>query len=63
MSLEDTYYLACPYCLEHLGFLVDLTAGSQEYVQDCEVCCQPILLKIKIEDGKISNIDADRENA
>ena len=62
MSLEDTYYLSCPYCLEQLGMLVDLTINSQEYVEDCEVCCQPILLKITIEDGKISTIEANREN-
>ncbi|HET7371620.1 MAG TPA: CPXCG motif-containing cysteine-rich protein, partial [Gammaproteobacteria bacterium] len=32
--------VTCPYCGETFGVLLDLTAGDQRYIQDCEVCCQ-----------------------
>jgi len=32
----------CPYCGENFETLVDLSAGSSTYIEDCQVCCQPI---------------------
>ena len=32
----------CPYCGEAVALLVDWSAGSQRYVEDCEVCCRPM---------------------
>lgn len=34
----------CPYCGEAFETAVDLSAGSFIYVEDCQVCCQPIEL-------------------
>jgi hypothetical protein len=32
----------CPYCGESIEITLDPGSGSeQEYVEDCEVCCQP----------------------
>src|SRR5437762_11637232 len=32
----------CPYCNETVEITIDPGGGpSQEYVEDCEVCCQP----------------------
>ena len=34
--------VSCPYCGELNVIVVDESAGeSQEYVEDCQVCCQP----------------------
>ncbi|HLQ12404.1 MAG TPA: CPXCG motif-containing cysteine-rich protein [Steroidobacteraceae bacterium] len=32
----------CPYCGEPFTTLLDLSAGSASYIEDCQVCCQPI---------------------
>ena len=32
----------CPYCGERISCLLDGSAGEQQYVEDCEVCCRPI---------------------
>lgn len=32
----------CPYCGEAISLLIDLSAGSQHYIEDCQVCCRPI---------------------
>jgi hypothetical protein len=32
----------CPYCNETIEIVIDPGGGSaQQYVEDCEVCCQP----------------------
>lgn len=32
----------CPYCGAVTDLLLDLSAGSQAYVEDCGVCCRPM---------------------
>jgi hypothetical protein len=54
--------IACPYCGEEIEVLVDCSAGQQEYVEDCSVCCRPILLHIEVEDGDVVAVDARAEN-
>jgi hypothetical protein len=37
------YTIECPYCGEPLEVWVDMSAGPQQYYEDCSVCCRPIL--------------------
>lgn len=40
--------------------LVDTTAGSQRYVEDCEVCCNPISICYHCdEEGAIESFEAE----
>ncbi len=49
-ELNDTARVLCPYCGEASELLVDLAGGAaQEYVQDCEVCCQPWLVRVRLD--------------
>ncbi len=32
----------CPYCGETFETAVDDSAGDQDYIEDCPVCCRPI---------------------
>ena len=32
----------CPYCGEPFETRLDLSAGSDAYVEDCQVCCRPV---------------------
>jgi len=36
----------CPYCGEAFEAVVDQSAGAQQYVEDCYVCCRPIIFEI-----------------
>lgn len=51
---------ACPYCGEPITMLLDPGAGAQEYVEDCEVCCNPIGLRVRIEGGAVVDFEAER---
>jgi hypothetical protein len=51
----------CPYCGEAFDTLVDLSAGSTSYVEDCQVCCQPIELAIEVAmNGNLTSVGARR---
>lgn len=52
-------FFTCPYCFEQVSVLVDPSVPSQHYVEDCEVCCNPIALDIEIRDGEITQFSAD----
>lgn len=59
--LEEGRTFACPYCMSPNLVMIDVTAGEeQQFVQDCEVCCQPIALSIRIDDQRI-DLTAERE--
>lgn len=36
------HFFQCPYCWEEISFLLDTSILEQTYVEDCEVCCNPI---------------------
>jgi hypothetical protein len=51
----------CPYCGEPFDALVDLSAGSASYIEDCQVCCQPIELDIQVAvNGRLRAVTARR---
>lgn len=41
----------CPYCGEPLELLVDASAGPQQYVEDCQVCCRPIQVRVEVDEA------------
>jgi len=40
--------ISCPYCGEAISVLVDDTLPEQRYVEDCQVCCRPIVLDVTV---------------
>jgi hypothetical protein len=53
---EATY--ACPHCWQTNTILVDLAAGSQSFIQDCEVCCNPIEFRCEVANGELIAFEA-----
>jgi hypothetical protein len=48
----------CPYCGEPITMLLDLSEPDQEYVEDCEVCCNPIAVRVRAQDGALTDFEA-----
>ena len=47
--MNEVAYVSCPYCGESSELVVDRGGGTiQEYVEDCEVCCRPWLVRIRL---------------
>ncbi|WP_339876258.1 CPXCG motif-containing cysteine-rich protein [uncultured Algoriphagus sp.] len=53
------HFFQCPYCLAEISMLIDSSISSQKYIEDCEVCCNPIELKTEIEEGEIMVFEAN----
>jgi len=54
--------ISCPYCGEGQTILVDNSLPEQSYVEDCQVCCRPIVLDVSVDvDGDVI-VNARREN-
>ena len=46
--------ISCPYCGESISVLVDDSVPEQSYVEDCQVCCRPIVLDVSVgSDGGV----------
>lgn len=39
--------------------LIDYSVPYQSYVEDCEVCCNPIQISVSISDGGLENFHAE----
>jgi hypothetical protein len=46
---SEFHLIQCPYCGESFETLIDLSAGSATYIEDCQVCCQPIEFKVQVD--------------
>jgi transcription elongation factor Elf1 len=54
----EEYYFNCPYCWQEISMLVDLSSGGQSYIEDCEICCNPIAIAYTTEDDTINSWSA-----
>ncbi len=54
--------VTCPYCWEGIAIIVDTSIDEQEYVEDCSVCCRPILLHCVSQSQRVIDVQARAEN-
>lgn len=38
----------CPCCWETIEVLIDASVEDQEYVEDCQVCCRPLVFTVTV---------------
>ncbi|MEW2921330.1 CPXCG motif-containing cysteine-rich protein [Muricauda sp. ANG21] len=48
------HFFQCPYCWEEISFLLDSSVSDQTYVEDCEVCCNPIEVTARFEHHELT---------
>lgn len=52
------YFFICPYCGQQISVVVDLSVRQQTYVEDCEVCCNPIEITCTVREDTIVTFNA-----
>lgn len=58
-DLNDTAQVSCPYCGEESELMVDVAGGTaQEYVEDCQVCCRPWLVRVQLDAEGYASVTA-----
>ena len=61
--MTSLHSVQCPHCGETFETEIDTSGGSQEYVEDCYVCCKPIIFRIDVDtDGELVELEVQREN-
>ncbi len=62
MSSTPTTQSHCPYCGEPIELLIDCSVPFQEYIEDCEVCCRPMVLAVTVGDDEDISVEARAED-
>lgn len=56
--MNDSPAIECPHCGETFSLTLDAGEGSAEFVVDCEVCCRPMTVTVRISDeGELEGLD------
>ena len=54
--------LDCPYCGEPVSVIIDHSLDEQEYVEDCQVCCRPMVVSVSVAADGEASVSARYEN-
>ncbi len=59
----DEHNIDCPFCGEQITILIDCSIPEQHYVEDCQVCCSPIMIGVIVDaDSQIESVSVRQEN-
>ena len=54
----EPHFFQCPYCWEEISMVLDPSVSKQSYIEDCEVCCNPIEVTPQFEGGELVSFSA-----
>ena len=60
MLFETESFFVCPYCSQRVSMVFEELYGSQSYIEDCEVCCNPIQVSYVVEEGLVTSVTTER---
>jgi len=52
------HFFTCPYCWQDISMLLDPDMRTEEYVEDCQVCCNPISVRFEIDEDRVIKFEA-----
>ena len=52
------HFFTCPYCWQYISILLDNSIVHQNFIEDCEICCNPIEINIEFVDKELANFEA-----
>lgn len=47
------HFFQCSHCWEEISMILDASVRQQTYVEDCEVCCNPIEITPAFEENEL----------
>src|ERR1700722_7611694 len=59
MNLLQSQDATCPHCWESISLTLDLSVPEQSYVEDCPVCCKPMLVSYTAVDGELAEFSVE----
>lgn len=55
----EEYFFQCPFCFTEVSILVDLSIAQQDYIEDCERCCNPLEFRISSDGETITDFQIE----
>ena len=55
----EEHFFQCPYCWERISMLFDASIDNQDYIEDCEVCCNPIMIHTVFNNNELISLTAN----
>ncbi|MFN1834804.1 CPXCG motif-containing cysteine-rich protein [Balneola sp. MJW-20] len=52
------HIFSCPYCGSSISMELERYYPEQEYIEDCQVCCNPILVRYKFSEDQLTEFEA-----
>ncbi len=62
MNRLEMQAISCPYCGETIDLAIDCSVSFQEYIEDCQVCCRPINMSIRVSEEGAIQVDARHQD-
>ncbi len=57
LSMKE-HFFTCPYCWQNISMLLDDSVNHQSYIEDCEVCCNPIQITTSFTEMELTEFQA-----
>ncbi|MEH6568969.1 MAG: CPXCG motif-containing cysteine-rich protein [Halioglobus sp.] len=54
--------VSCPYCGESIEVLIDHQEAGHQYIEDCQVCCKPIVFDVSVDSMGNMSVSVRDEN-
>ncbi len=61
-EMQSFVDIACPYCGEWITLVLDASAGAQQYIEDCQVCCRPMQVSVDWDEDDEVQLSVRAEN-
>jgi hypothetical protein len=49
--------ITCPHCGEDFEISFDPSEGGSNFITDCEVCCRPMTITVRVRSGEVNSVD------
>ena len=59
MDLIESVEATCPNCWESISLTLDLSEPEQSYIEDCPVCCKPMVVSFSSSGGELVQFNVD----
>ena len=56
----EEHFFQCPYCWEEVSILLDASVKNNVFIEDCEVCCNPLEFTVQFENTQLVNFTVNQ---
>ena len=53
----EEHFFQCPYCWESISMLLDTSIHHQKYIEDCEICCNPLEINVTFSNTELQSLE------